>query len=52
MNTIIAIKQLAKTLSLSNTITNIENILTNSIDKTNQQFLLELLQAEVALRAF
>jgi len=50
MNTIIAIKQLAKTLSLSNTITNIESILTNSIDKTNQQFLLELLQAEVALR--
>ena len=50
MNTVITIKQLAKTLSLSNLSSNLESILTNGLEKTNQQFLLELLQAEMALR--
>ena len=50
MNSVITIKQLAKTLSLSNLSSNLESILTNGLEKTNQQFLLELLQAEMALR--
>ena len=50
MNTIIAIKQLAKTLTLSYLSNNLEKILVENPDKTNQQFLLEILQAEILLR--
>lgn len=50
MNNIIEIKQLSKSLSLSNLHLNLEKILTKTLDRTNQQFLLEILRAEVALR--
>jgi len=50
MNNIIEIKQLSKSLSLSNLHLNLEKLLTKTLDKTNQQFLLEILRAEVALR--
>ena len=50
MNTVIEIKEMAKTLSLSNLSVNAQKILTESSDKTNQQFLLEILRAEISLR--
>ena len=50
MNTVIEIKEMAKTLSLSNLSISAQKILTESLDKTNQQFLLEILRAEISLR--
>ena len=50
MNTVIEIKEMAKTLSLSNLSVSAQKILTESSDKTNQQFLLEILRAEISLR--
>lgn len=50
MNSVIEIKQMAKTLSLSNLSVSAQKILTESSDKTNQQFLLEILRAEISLR--
>lgn len=50
MNNIAAIRQYAKSLYLSSLSENAETILSESRDKTNGQFLFEILQAEILLR--